>query len=227
MIIQSIEVKELFEEFNEVVLKSQNLAIFARDIDLQKKEIVTLKKFIEKAENLKSQNLENFTEPELNLILCLIISADTIKLELSFLISLKNNEMEGAWGSLVTAQNNISIVARNHPISGEYLNGYVQRLDSYEKLLFPKMMFASVGGIFRETKCSICKANYEDCEHMKGKMYKGELCVREIHQMDLEEVSVVENPANKLCRQLTVTYNGKEVDLMTLKEKTTANKELR
>ncbi|MBE7638704.1 hypothetical protein GUB10_00015 [Salegentibacter sp. BLCTC] len=223
MIIQSIEVKELFEEFNEVIEKSQNLAIFVRDIELQKKEIDKLDNFCEKAESLKTKNLENYSEPELNLILCLIISAETIKLELSFLISLKNNEMEAAWASLVTAQNNISIVARNHPTNGEYLNGYIQRLDLYEKLLFPKMMFASVGGIFRETKCSICKKDYEDCEHMKGKMYKGQLCVREIHKMDLEEVSVVENPANKLCRHLTIKYDGKEVDLMTLKEKTTGN----
>lgn len=54
---------------------------------------------------------------------------------------------------------------------------------------------------------------------MKGRFYNGELCVREIHEAELEEVSFVENPANKLCRALSATFDGKEVDPFTLTEK--------
>jgi hypothetical protein len=224
MIIQYIEVKELFEEFNEVIAKAEDIVIFSRDIELQKKEREVLAKFIEKSEKLKNENKYRFSEPELNLILCLIISADTIKTELSMIICLKNGEMDAAWACLIQAQNLISIVACNHPISdGKYLNRYRSKLDSFEKLLFPRMMFASAGGIIKKTRCSICGLEYEDCEHLKGKMYFGELCVREIHEIDLEEVSMVENPASKLCRQLTTYRNGKTVDVLTLLEKTNGN----
>lgn len=222
MIILSEEVKEFFEEYNRLVDSSQNFAIFVRDIDLQKIEITNLEKYIQKGEDLKT-NKELFAEADLNLILFLIISADAVKCELSMIVHLKNNEMDSAWAYLVQAQTNVSIAARNHPFDGDHLNGYVSRLEAYEKLLFPKMMFNSVGGIIREAKCSICKRDYDECDHIKGKIYKGDLCVREIHKMDLEEVSIVKNPANKLCRQLTITNNGKEIDLMTLKEKTTDN----
>lgn len=36
--------------------------------------------------------------------------------------------------------------------------------------------------------------------------------------MELEEVSFVENPANKHCRVLTIESNGKIIDIMTLRE---------
>lgn len=217
MIIQYLEVKNLFDEFNNVIERADRIAIFTRDIELQKDQVDKLSDFVEKATKLKNENKEKFSEPELNLILCLIISADAVKSEISMIISLKNNEMAIAWGHLVQAQNSVSIVARNHPISdGEYLNGYVSKLESFEKTLFPKMMFASTGGIIKKSICRICGTDYEECDHIKGKMYKGELCVREIHEMELEEVSLVENPANKLCRQLKVDFEGKNVDTFTL-----------
>lgn len=217
MIIQYLEVKNLFDEFNDVIERADKIAIFTRDIELQKDQVTKLSEFIDKATELKNDNKERFSEPELNLILCLIISADAVKSEISMIISLKRNEMTIAWGHLVQAQNSVAIVARNHPISdGEFLNGYVSKLNSFEKTLFPSMIFASTGGIIKKSICAICKTDYEECYHIKGKMYNGELCVREIHEMDLEEVSLVENPANKLCRQLKISFEGKEVDTFTL-----------
>lgn len=222
MMIMLNEVKELFEKFNDVIAHAQDIAIFTRDIELQKSEVAVLRRFIDKSEKLKDENKDKFSEPELNLILCFILSADTISKELSMIICLKNGQMDTAWTCLVQAQTQIAIVARNHPLNEErHWNGYLAKLDAFEKLLFPKMMFASTGGIFKKTCCSICKLEYEDCKHLKGKMYSGELCVREIHDMDIEEVSIVENPANKLCRQLGVPRNGKTVDVLTLKQNST------
>lgn len=217
MIIQFVEVKELFEEFNEKIAIAERIAIFSTDINLQTTQKETLNDFVEKANRIKNENKERFSNQELNLILCLIFSTNTIIAELSMVICLKNGDMDSAWASLIQAQTQISIVASNHPFSdGKYLNGYLQKLDAFEKLLFPKMSFASTGGIIKKTKCTICGLEYEDCEHIKGKMYKGELCVREIHEIELEEVSLVENPANKMCRQLSTVWNGKTVNVLTL-----------
>jgi hypothetical protein len=46
MVIQFSEVKELFDEFNKVTAKAQNIAIFCRDIELQKEQIQLLTTFI-------------------------------------------------------------------------------------------------------------------------------------------------------------------------------------
>jgi len=143
------------------------------------------------------------------------------------LINIKEDRMDEAWGNLVNAQDIYGTVVRNYLFEFETANGYVERLEAYEKLLFPKMFFASVGGIIKKSNCSICKEPYSKCEHIKGRLYNGELCVREITEMELEEGSLVDVPANKHCRMLTTTYDGKTVDLLTLREEAqTANKVL-
>ncbi|RKF03871.1 hypothetical protein C8N26_1500 [Tenacibaculum lutimaris] len=219
MIIQNPEVKNLLDEFNLIVKRAENIAIFTRDIGLQKEEIEKLENFSEKADKLKNTNKDKYSEDELNLVLCLLLSANALRLEISMIVCLKNNEMNFAWGHLVEAQTLVSVVARNHPFSdGEYLNGFSSKLNLFEKLFFPRMMFASTGAIIKKTRCNICGLEYEECNHMKGRMYSGELCVREIHEAELEEVSMVENPANKLCRQLQVEFDGKMVDTFTLVE---------
>lgn len=38
-----------------------------------------------------------------------------------------------------------------------------------------------------------------------------------IVEMDLEEASVVENPANKHCRTISIQVNGKSYDTLTLR----------
>jgi hypothetical protein len=224
MIIQFLEIKELLDEFNDIAANAQYLAFFTRSIELQKKEVEKINFFTERATELKNSNKGRFSEPELNLILFFIIYIEAIKSELIFLISLKEGQMDVAWERLIHAQTQVSIASSNNPFNKEDLNNYTLRLDAYEKLLFPRMVFHSVGGIIRKAKCSICGSEYDDCHHLKGKMYKGELCVREIHEMDLEEVSTVDNPANKLCRCLSIQENGIEIDWLTLKEKTLSDK---
>ena len=209
MIFQSEIVLKILDEFNEKIAKSQNLAIFSRDIELQKQEVEDLTSFISILNDVKTNGVNSMNEDELNFILCLMMSAETILFELNMLVALKENKMDLAWNNLINAQNLVSIVIKNHPINGSYLDNYNYRLEAYERILFPRMMFGSTGGIVKRSRCSICKEDYEECDHMKGKMYKGELCVREILEIELEEVSLVENPANKLCRQISIKMNDK------------------
>lgn len=215
MIIIDIEVKNIFEEFNVIADNSQNIAIFSRDIELQKSEVLEIDSYINKLDTLISK--EGLTETELNLLLFLKYSIDSVKQEIQMIIHLKLGETDSAWTALILAQNYISIASTNHPFDSNQLNSYINRLEIYEKILFPKIMFASVGGIIKKTKCSICELEYEDCDHMKGKFYSGKLCVREIHEIELEEVSIVKNPASKMNRQLRITYKGKDVDIFSLK----------
>lgn len=159
-------------------------------------------------------NLEN----EANLIYCIDNSLLTIQYELQMLVNIKEDNMSEAWGNLVNAQVIYGTVLSNYPLDFEKENGYLERLYNYEKLLFPTLFFQSVGGIIKKSHCSICKQTTSNCDHIKGKLYKGELCCRIITEMEIEEVSLVENPANKHCRVLTIEINGKKIDIMTLRE---------
>lgn len=214
----SVNPNIIIEEFNKKAASAQRKAFITVDIDLQKAEVEVIKiyrnELISQKEKYAKQNLEN----EANLIYCIENSLLAIEYELQMLINIKENKMNEAWGNLVNAQVIYRIVVRNSYFEINSANGYIERLEEYEKLLFPSMPFASIGGIIKKSHCSICNENYNKCNHIKGKVYNGKLCVREISDIELEEVSFVETPANKHCRAISTEYKGKTVDILTLRE---------
>lgn len=208
----------LIKEFNEMAQVAQRKAFITVGIEIQKEEIETLTNYRTELKELKKQFVERNLENEANLIFCIDNSLLAVQYELQMLVNIKEDKMREAWGNLVNAQVIYGTVVRNFPFELETTIGYVERLEAYEKLLFPKMFFSSVGGIIKKSNCSICKESYGTCNHIKGRLYNGELCVREISEMELEEVSLVDVPANKHCITLTTTINNKTVDLITLRE---------
>lgn len=213
-----ITINEIIIEFNKIIAVAQNKSIFARGIEIQKEEIEFLEKYNNKLSLLKKSFVENQLEYESNLIFCFEESVRTIQLELTMIVNLKEDKMDIAWDNLVDAQVSASTVVSNHP-NGQDLEGYLDKLRSYEIILFPKMMFASIGGIVKKSECSICNDSYGKCNHIKGKLYMGEMCCRVITEMVAEEFSIVENPANKHCRVLTLnTDENGEVDVLTLRK---------
>lgn len=217
----------LIKEFNEMAAIAQKKAFITVGTEIQKEEIEIIKSYRDELCELKKQFVEKKQENEANLIYNIDRSLLAVQHELQMLVNIKEDRMSEAWANLVNAQVTFGTVVRNYPFEFETANGYVERLEAYEKLLFPKMFFSSVGGIIKKSNCSICKEPYSKCNHIKGRLYNGELCVREITEMDLEEVSLVDIPANKLCRMMTTSYHGKNVDLLTLREEAqTANKSI-
>jgi hypothetical protein len=213
-----ITINEIIIEFNKIIAVAQNKSIFARGIEIQKEEIEFLEEYNNKLGLLKKSFVENQLEYESNLIFCFEESVRTIQLELTMIVNLKEDKMDIAWDNLVDAQVSASTVVSNHP-NGQDLEGYLDKLRSYEIILFPKMMFASIGGIVKKSECSICNDSYGKCNHIKGKLYMGEMCCRVITEMVAEEFSIVENPANKHCRGLTLdTDESGEVDVLTLRK---------
>lgn len=213
-----ITIDEIVIEFNKTIEIAQNRSIFTRGIELQKEKIEFLEKYKNKLSLFKSFFVDNQLEYESNLMFCFEESVRTIQLELTMIINLKEDKMDLAWDNLVDAQVSASNVIRNHP-NGQNLEGYLDKLRSYETILFPKMMFGSVGGIVKKSKCSICKDNYGKCNHIKGKVYMGEMCCRIITEMVLEEGSIVVNPADKHCRVLSISsIESGEIDILTLRK---------
>lgn len=213
----------LIKEFNEVASRVQKKAFITIGIEIQKEEIDNLKNYrkelLQLKEGLKKRQLEN----EANLIYCIDNSLLALQYELQMLVNIKEDKMSEAWGNLVNAQVIYGTVVRNYPFELESETGYLERLANYEKLLFPNLFFQSAGGIIKKSHCSICNEKYGKCNHLKGKLYNGELCCRMITEMELEEVSLVDNPANKHCRVLTIETNGRKIDIMTLREVNSTN----
>jgi hypothetical protein len=209
----------LIKEFNEMASIAQRKAFITVGIEIQKEEIEILKNYRSELNNLKGKFIERKLENEANLIYCIDNSLLVVQYELQMLVNIKEDKMSEAWGNLVNAQVIYATVVRNYPFELQSSTGYINRLDRYEKLLFPALYFQSVGGIIKKSHCSICNESYNKCDHIKGKLYNGEICTRIITEMDLEEVSFVETPANKHCRVLTFGFDGKTVDILTLREK--------
>lgn len=212
--IVNLEVMELLNNFNDIVDNFQRVNYFTRDLIIQKDMLAEIYEYSNELSKLKKSN-PNFLDDELNLIAFFELLISSLISELEMIIHLKNDEMDFAWTSLIKAQTDAAFASSNHPINPNQLHGYINKLNMYEKSLFPEMMFSSVGGIIKKARCSICQDDYDECDHMKGKIYKGELCIKEIHEMELEEVSIVENPASKMNRVLQTIFKNETVDVFT------------
>ncbi|UOQ51114.1 hypothetical protein [Hymenobacter cellulosivorans] len=213
------ELNAFIEVYNQALQKAQSKAIFVRGIEIQEAQVEELKQLIEEIKLQKAIAVEEKDEKKANLILCFELCATAVKNELYFVMSLKRDEPDFAWQALIDAQYQISLAIRNHPFDGRYLQGYAHRLHLYENIIFPKMYFASRGCVVSSSECSVCRGDMEDCEHIKGYAYMGEICYEIINEIkSIDEISLVENPADKSCRMLSFTEDGKSIDIFTHRE---------
>jgi hypothetical protein len=70
---------------------------------------------------------------------------------------------------------------------------------------------SSIGGTTRG-HCSICSADDLGCDHIPGQTYDGELAVRMVHKVDLEEISVVPFPEDPRCYRFELSRTLKEIE---------------
>lgn len=61
-------------------------------------------------------------------------------------------------------------------------------------------MGMSPGIVILASECSICGREPRECDHIKGRVYEGERCVRRITEMEIVEVSFVARPAQPDAR---------------------------
>src|ERR1700733_6148949 len=81
--------------------------------------------------------------------------------------------------------------------------------------MFPYRVFSSIGLAVKEQRCSICGALRglrTSCMHKNGELYGGQMCVSEIGESSILEISMVENPVHKFAVPFIIDANGNEVD---------------
>jgi hypothetical protein len=211
---------DLLNTFEAVAEEAQTMTFSARAIELQEGAVQVLEAFLTRLATEKQTRISALDEEPANILLAMELALETVLNELKMWIDLKQERPESAWDHLVTAQQLcLSAVSVRRQLATTQstvgLENLYGKLQALERLLFPPQLFTSIGGTAKMRECSICGADYDDCDHVKGHAYLGQLCHTVIREMRLEEVSVVEDPANKRCRITHFSDEGKMRNKMT------------
>lgn len=212
--------REFLAAFEYVADECQRLCHITRARELQVEALKQACGFVEKVVELKNDAIARADEECANILLSFEMLVTSLAAQLQMWIALKDEEPSEAWNHLVHAQMTAQDSMLAHEMGSRLNTGrYIERLLVLEKFLFPPQMFASIGGTIKYAQCSICNKEYGTCDHLVGRPYMGQLCHRVIIQFELEEVSVVEKPANKRCRWTAITdAQGVLRDTMTWHE---------
>ena len=185
--------------FNEAITDAEVLLWITRDSDCQRECMHTISAFRTQAANLKAEAVEAKDESVANLLLGYECVFNALSAEVNMYLLLKSGDPDSAWNSLVTAQMSIADALRSHS-AFSHLTHKLKHLDAIEYVVFPPQVFMSSGMIVKCQNCSICGKEYEDCDHLIGKPYLGEICSVVVQDCKFEHVAIVDDPADKRCR---------------------------
>ena len=199
---------------NDVIVIEDYLATikkrFYRDPDLEnlfKNSIASAK---ESAVALGNQNKAKY-------LWCLENILDVQGNFLESFLDMKQKKFYNAWMTLERIAITLSNLDKhfqngtNDPYCLEFIEKSVKQFQS----LFPYVYFTSPGFIVYEKKCSICNQIIklrEPCDHIKGEIYDGEMCVHEVTNMKILEISIVTDPVQKYSVPFIQNSKGETVD---------------
>ena len=209
---------QLAARFQKMADEAQTMTFMPRAVELQQGAVAGVDEFLESLTAHKASAIAARDEESANTILAMELSVRTVREELEVWIALKENRPEDAWNHLISAQDLCaSAIAVRHQIMmpSQGLENLERKLLVLEQVVFPPQMFCSVGGRARHRECSICHGDYEECGHVKGRAYMGETCHVILSECELEEVSLVDDPADKRCRLTHFSDQGQMRNKMT------------
>lgn len=209
-----MEIDEILAKFSEVAEQAQTLTFVTRDQGLQSEAVDAIDGFLHVLANEKESRVAKGNEDHANLILGLQFACQSLRSELSMYLALKNDRPEDAWNHLVDAQVELGASLRAHE-SLRHVRNNLRKLLAIEKLMFPPQTFMSIGSVVHRERCSICQEEYSQCDHIVGRPYMGELCSIICEDIELREISLVEEPADKRARVVYFSDKGKKRNKMT------------
>jgi hypothetical protein len=208
------DLKKFINEVDVIVKEAEVYTFITRGREEQVANAEALNTLREKAAALKTSSQERQNEDEANFILGLECALESLSSQLKMWAALKDNQADQAWDYLISAQNAAHGALRAHS-QFNYLKNYTNRLMAIEHLIFPPQVFSSSGFIVKRQECSICGNEYEDCPHLKGKPYMGKFCYITARDVELDHVSIVDDPADKRCRITHFDDEGGKRNRMT------------
>jgi hypothetical protein len=203
-------------KFNAQVEEAQKFAIFVRGREFQESAISDLEDLLAEIQALKQSSINVADEDNANGFLALELMARGLQKEILCYVRLKNDDAGGAWDALVDCERNMQNAMRAHRLA-DHLSNYIARIQVLQESLFPKQRFFSNGYRVESSICNICETEYDECEHIVGRPYMGQICAQVVKSATIREMSLVENPADKGCRITSFSEDGQEIDVFTLR----------
>ena len=168
--------------------------------------------------------IQDSNEDKANHCWCL---AQILKIQVNYVSAvqyLKNKEYEKAWLDFDLADTNISLLENNFDISIDddkyHMQVILRMIKEYQKL-FPYHYFTSRECFIKSERCSICGKPItfrKSCGHKIGKLYMGEICLREVTELEFKAFAIVKDPYDKYAyiKINDMEYNYDNLDeLMT------------
>jgi len=162
-------------KFDVCITEAQKYAIFVRGRELQESAISHLDSLIAEIEVLRQASIAASDEDNANGFLALELMARGLRKEILFYVKLKDDDAGGAWDCLVACERYMRNAMRAHRVADQ-LSNYIARIETLQELLFPKQRFFSSGCRVELSTCSICGSPYDECEHIIGRPYMGQIC---------------------------------------------------
>jgi hypothetical protein len=169
-------------------------------------------------EDLKKEKeyyLEQNDQTALKEIWCLEEVLNVQNLFIMAFQQMKNGEFYKAWCTLEQCEIGLMNLSAHYPIDNLYdlkhIGDYVERFQS----LFPYKVFFSPEMVEKEKKCNICGKKVtprNPCGHHVGEIYNGELCIREVTQVEFLGLAFVSSPVQKYSVPFLSNEDGNEVD---------------
>lgn len=157
----------------------------------------------DKIEMLRQDAISHQEEEKANYCWCLKQIYKIQKEFISAVDSLKNRKYENAWDMFDCADIELGFLEGNFDIGQEndrYHMVFIERMIKEYQTLFPYHHFLSRECIIKAEKCSICGKPISlrhSCGHRTGKLYMGELCLREVTDIEIKALCIVTDPFDK------------------------------
>lgn len=202
---QSFALKQAFNRLAEDV---SPLLYVARSGTLQQRAIVDADELIDRIERVRIAAIVAQDAAVANSMLALTCLGKALAGELRMYVLLKGDEPEKAWDMLVSAQQKVDAAMRADR-SLTVLGSKAVQLRLLEERLFPPQTFTSIGLLAKTQRCSICRRDYDDCDHVAGRAYMGRFCSIVPEGIATDHVAIVEHPADRRCRLTSQGVPGK------------------
>ena len=210
-----------FEAFRDEIKDLKKFLFITRGVEILENARERLEKTKNELGQLKQEMIQLQDEDAANLILSLEHIASEIIEEFSIWIHLKKDNPNAAWDNLINAQNHATTAIQVHKVAEQFeIENYINRLHTIERVIFPPQVFVSAAMIVGRTTCSICGKDCDECEHLPGKPYMGEICLSVVSKIiSADHVAIVEHPADKRCRILEFpNAHNMNRDMMTYRK---------
>jgi hypothetical protein len=191
-------------------------AHFSCGIEFQREHAEKLGALQDRLKKIRYEFIGQSNEPYANAAFRAQMLVSGVQNFLEMWALLKQDEPAEAWNKLVDAQNDFEIAQRI--LFLEETQAILMHLLAVERVVFPPQSFFSSSYTYPEAFCAICNQRYGDCDHVRGRIYMGQICRRRIPKSEVTEFSIVFEPRDKRCRIAEYAEDGKAYCTLTRRE---------